>query len=194
MNALMRAYANAWSAAGAHNLAAIANTVEVPEQLTSSENTVPPALRQDYLRAITSLSRFPDLQREMFRIGNQLAWMQGTMKMPDSFRGRFTYVELVGPCGMTANDDISFGLYLQQCDTIYPSHWHAAQEDYLVVSGTALWQIESQGFVAQEPGTHIVHGSNQPHATTTLQDPLLALWFWQGDIRDSTYRVVGVDA
>ena len=195
MNALLRAYANAWSQAGATQLAALANAINAPEQLKSPKGMVPSALEQDYDQATACLIGFPNLQREMLRIGSRLPWMQGTMKMPDSFQGRFAYVELAGPRGLIVNNDISFGLfYLQKCDTVYPSHWHSAEEDYLVVSGTALWQIGDEDFIARAPGTHIVHASNQRHATTTLQDPLLAMWFWQGDIRDSTYRVVGVDA
>ena len=194
MKALLRACANAWSTTGAQNLDVLVNSVDPSGQLTTPQDKVPAALRQDYVNAVASLSKLPELRQEMLRIGSNLPWMQGTMKMPDSFKGRFAYVELAGPKGMIANSDISFGLYLQQRDTVYPSHWHSAMEDYLVVSGSALWQVDDKDFIPHAPGTHITHASNQPHATTTLKDPLLALWFWQGDIRDSTYRVVGVDA
>jgi hypothetical protein len=193
MKALFRACANAWSTTGAQNLDVLVSSVDTSGQRTTPQDNVPAALKQDYVNAVASLSNFPDLQREMLRIGSRLPWMQGTMKMPDSFKDRFAYVELAGPRGMIANSDISFGLYLQQRDTVYPNHWHSAMEDYLVVSGTARWQVGDKEFVAHAPGAHIAHASNQPHATTTQQDPLLALWFWQGDIRDSTYRVVGVD-
>ena len=193
MNALLRAYADAWSQTGAEHLARLVNAIRTRDQAISSTDMVPTGLREDYVRAVTSMAGFPDLRQALLRIGSGLPWMQGTMKMPETFQGRFAYVELAGPRGMIANDDISFGLYLQQGDTVYPSHWHSAAEDYLVASGTALWQIDDRDFVAQEPGSHIVHTSNQPHATTTQEDPLLALWFWQGDIRDSTYRIVGID-
>jgi hypothetical protein len=193
MNALLRAYANTWSQAGAPHLASLVNAIDAPEQLLATADMVPATLKRDYEQAIACLTGFPDLQRELSQAGTRLPWMQGTMKMPETFQGRFAYVELAGPLGMIANSNVSFGLYLQQRDTVYPSHWHCAVEDYLVVSGTALWQIDDGDFVARAPGAHIVHASNQPHATTTQQDPLLAMWFWQGDIRDSTYRVVGVD-
>jgi len=193
MNALLQAYANAWSEVGAENLARLVNAIEAPDHLASSENNVPVALEHDYVQTIACLTRFGELQRELLHIGRQLPWMQGNMKMPASFQGRFAYVKLAGPHGMIANNDISFGLYLQQRDVIYPSHWHSAVEDYLVISGTAMWQVDDRKFVDQPPGSHIVHASNQPHATTTLEEPLLAMWFWQGDIRDSTYRIVGVD-
>ena len=194
MQALLRAYADAWSQAGAAKLASLVNALDASGKPLSLEDKVPAALKPDFDQTVARLGKFPQLQRELVRIGNRLPWMQGNMKMPESFQGRFAYVELAGPRGMIADTDISFGLYLQQCAVIYPSHWHAAIEDYLVVSGTAMWQVDDGDFVARTPGTHIEHSSNQPHATTTQLDPLLAMWFWRGDIRDSTYRIVGVDA
>ena len=194
MQALLRAYADAWWQAGAAELASLVNGLDASRKPLSREDKVPATLKPDFDQTVASLRKFPELQRELGRIGSQLPWMQGNMKMPDSFQGRFAYVELAGPRGMIADTDISCGLYLQQRAVIYPSHWHTAIEDYLVVSGTATWQIDDGEFVARTPGTHIEHASNQPHATTTQQDPLLAMWFWRGDIRDSTYRIVGVDA
>ncbi len=194
MQALLRAYANAWSQAGAAELASLVNALDASGNPLSREDKVPATLKPDFDQAVASLGKFPGLQSQLGRIGSQLPWMQGNMKMPESFQGRFAYVELAGPGGMIADTDISCGLYLQQRAVIYPSHWHAAIEDYLVVSGTAMWQVDDGEFVARAPGTHIEHASNQPHATTTQLDPLLAMWFWRGDIRDSTYRIEGVDA
>lgn len=193
MNALLRAYANSWRQAGAPDLAELVSAIDAPENMLSPEDQVPDALKPEYDQAVNSLVAYPELKQQLLNIGNRLPWMQGSMRMPASFQGRFAYVELAGPRGMIANSDVSFGFYLQQRDTVYPSHWHEAVEDYLIVSGTALWQIDDAGFNARQPGTHIMHASNQPHATTTLQEPLLAMWFWRGDIRDSTYRVVGLD-
>ncbi|MGI9515303.1 MAG: dimethylsulfonioproprionate lyase family protein [Anderseniella sp.] len=193
MKALLQAYASAWSKAGLPHIAALVGAIDTPEHLAVADHQVPGALAEDYDRAIASLTRFPVLQRQLLRTGGSLPWMQGNMQMPETFQGRFAYVELAGPKGMIANADVRFGLYLQQHNTVYPSHWHRAVEDYLVLSGTALWQVDDGAFMARPPGAHIQHGSNQPHATTTREDPLLAMWFWQGDIRVSTYRIVGVD-
>lgn len=193
MKVLLQAYAKAWSDSGSAHLAVRVNAIDAPEGPTPQDDRVPATLKQDYDQAVETLSVFPELKQQLLRIGSRLPWMQGSMKMPASFQGRFAYVELAGPRGMIANDNIGFGLYLQQRNIVYPSHWHTAEEDYLVVSGTAMWQVDDGEFRAHPPGSHIVHASNQPHATTTLDDPLLAMWFWQGDIRDSTYRIVGVD-
>lgn len=194
MNSLLQAYANAWSEVGAAELARLVNAIETPDRVASTQDNVPVALKQDYVQSIASLTRFSKLQRELLLAGGQLEWTQGNFKMPGNFQGRFAYVELAGPRGMIPNNAIGFGLYLQQRDVVYPSHWHSAVEDYLVLSGTALWQTDDGDFVARPPGSHIHHASNQAHATTTLEEPLLAMWFWRGDISDNTYRIVGVDA
>ena len=194
MQALFRAYANAWSQAGARGLASLVDAVAKPVQRVSTQDGVPTPLLSDFDQSVACLNMFRELQGELLQIGSLLPWMQGAMKMPDSFQDRFAYVELAGPSGIVTNSEISFGLYLQQRHVVYPSHWHAAAEDYLFVNGTALWQIDDGDFAARPPGSHIHHSSNQPHATTTLEEPLLAMWFWQGDIRHSTYRIVGVDA
>ncbi len=194
MIALLGAYADAWSQAGAPHIAGLVKSVVAPERKVFAGRNVPDALQLDYDQALASLTCFPVLQQQLSDTGVSLPWKQGSMKMPASFQGRFAYVELAGPEGILPSTDVNFGLYLQQRDTAYPSHWHCAEEDYLVLSGTAMWQIDNDEFVAQPPGTHICHASNQPHATTTQQEPMLAMWFWQGDIRHSTYRIVGVDA
>ena len=93
---------------------------------------------------------------------------------------------------MIGSDAVSFGLYLQKAATVYPSHWHEAVEHYLVLRGAADWQMDDAPYVRRMPGEAFMHDSNQRHATTTFDEPLLALWFWQGSISDSTYRIVGL--
>ena len=153
MQALLRAYANAWSQAGAAKLAyagecagRIGKSVVAGRQGARSSQA---GFRPNGSQAGTGSLR---LRRELVRIGSRLPWMQGNMKMPESFQGRFAYVELAGPRGKIADTDISFGLYLQQRAVIYPSHWHAAVEDYLVVSGTAMWQVDDGRFRGPDTG------------------------------------------
>ena len=193
MQALLQAYARAWAQAGAGDLARLVGAVEPPYPSVSAHNCVPAGILADYNQAIAGAGGFADLHRELVQSGKFLTWMQGNMTMPENFRNRFAYVELAGPDGMITTADIRFGLYLQQSQVVYPSHWHAAVEDYLIVSGTALWQTDADDFEPRTPGNHFRHFCNQPHATTTLDEPLLALWFWQGDISIDTYRIVGVN-
>jgi len=193
MRELLAAIGDAWSAAGHDHLRGLIAGIAVPAAVKTGSG-VPQHLMEDYADALGALGVSHGLRDALQRIGGALVWSEGSMKMPDSFRGRYAYVELAGPKGMIASDDVSFGLYLQARDTIYPSHWHEAVEHYLVLSGTADWQMDDAQYVRRKPGEAFVHQSNQRHATTTRDEPLLALWFWQGNISDSTYRIVGVDA
>ncbi len=115
MIALLRAYADAWSQAGAPHIADLVMSTDTPGHMTFADHRVPAGLQPDYDRALASLSQFQDLQQQLAAIGASLPWMQGNMKMPASFQGRFAYVELAGPKGILPNPDIRFGLYLQQC-------------------------------------------------------------------------------
>ena len=107
-------------------------------------------------------------------------------------RDRHAFVEIVGPSGMFASDTVRMGLYFQSADTVYPPHHHAAEELYYVLSGTAEWQTDDGLFTREAPGSVIYHRSFQPHATTTLGEPLLAMWAWFGDISLDSYAVEGV--
>jgi hypothetical protein len=191
MKLFMETYAATWAEAGAHDLAKLLNHVGIGTEHASGK--VPDKLLSAFELVAESANAHPALQRQLLRMGGELAWSLGDFQMPDSFGDKFAYVELVGPKGMMPSQTISCGLYLQQQNTFYPSHWHAAVEDYLVISGTADWQTDDGAFVSKPPGAHIEHASNQPHAMQTLEDPLLAMWFWRGDIRDSTYEIVSGD-
>lgn len=110
--------------------------------------------------------------------------------VPAHFRGKHAYVELAGPDGHFPATDFRCGIYLQAPDINYPSHAHAAEELYLIVSGTPLWKLDDDPWEAQCAGTLIRHHSDQPHAMETGETALLALWGWQGDIGFESYRFV----
>ncbi len=190
MRELLQACADAWGQAGASELHDLIGAIETAQQCKGAG--VPEHLQGDFHSALENMTVFPDLKQQLMHKGEQLHWSEGSMKMPDSFRGRFAYVELAGPKGMLHHSDISFGFYLQQSDTVYPNHWHEAVEHYLILSGTADWQMDAARIEPRRPGSLFVHASNQRHATTTRLEPLLAMWFWQGNISDATYRIDGV--
>jgi dimethylpropiothetin dethiomethylase len=118
-----------------------------------------------------------------------LDWTEGDLPVPASFRGRYAFVTLVGEGTPIPDDSCYFGLYLQAPATHYPSHWHAAEELYMVLSGTALWQLGTAPFAARPPGSQVLHRSYDPHAMDTQAEPLLAMWSWTGDLRAETYEI-----
>lgn len=122
-------------------------------------------------------------------VARELAWTHGDRVLPSGFHMQRCFVELAGPDGMIPDPAIRFGFYLQQAGSFYASHSHEAVEHYLPVSGTALWQRGDGAFVARPPGELITHASFEPHAMRTLDEPLLALWIWTGNLSFATYRI-----
>lgn len=121
--------------------------------------------------------------------GSELPWTDGGFAMPAAIRGRNAYAELVGPEGPLLSSQCRFGFYLQAPDCLYPAHSHAAEELYLLLSGSAKWQLDgSETFVPPSPGL-VHHLPWQKHAMRTGPTPLLALWVWLGDINYATYSI-----
>lgn len=144
----------------------------------------------EYLpRALASAGRHP-LATTVPANPALLPWQQGMIEMPAGFRGRYMFCTLVGPGLPVEADDLLFGLYLQAPNTDYPSHAHAAVEFYAVLSGTAAWEKNRDGYTVQTPGTCIHHETHQWHAMRTGDDPLLAIWAWTGDLSNETYRLM----
>jgi len=123
-------------------------------------------------------------------IARRVPWVEVSGRaMPESFRGRYSYCDIVGPEAPLPAQDVCFGAYLQFPDTWYPFHWHAAEELYFPVSGTALWSRDAIRDQPEPPGTLIRHASNERHATRTGAEPLLALWVWIGDLDFASYAI-----
>lgn len=119
----------------------------------------------------------------------RLPWTNGSFALPAAIRGRNAYAELVGPEGPLFSPHCRFGFYLQAPDCLYPAHSHAAEELYLLLSGSAEWQLDdSAAFISSSPGL-VHHLPWQTHAMRTGPSPLLALWVWLGDISYATYSI-----
>lgn len=114
---------------------------------------------------------------------------------PDDFGAAFLrgygWSELIGLRGPIASDSVAMGVLLLGPGIVYPAHAHEAEEIYIPLSGTALWQAGDAPFAPQPPGTLIRHDSWQPHATTTTDQALLALYVWRGGDLAAKSRIVG---
>ena len=71
------------------------------------------------------------------------------------------------------------GFLLLGPEVEYPLHTHEAEEIYIPLAGTALWQRGQDDYKSQPPGTVIHHSPCMPHAIRTTE-PLLALYVWCG--------------
>ena len=117
-----------------------------------------------------------------------LSWRHpGFGKVLPAIAERMAVVEIVGPDGMIFNDRYRFGLLLQDRDTYYPKHQHAAEELYFILSGTAKWAVEDNAPKLKGAGEFIHHKPHEPHSILTEEKPLLTMWGWVGDIASASY-------
>lgn len=139
-----------------------------------------------------------DIVLEPFRaplwdIGLLLPWRRSTsLKSADMLTrmpSEMATLELVGPTGLIPHETIRAGFFIQAANLAYPARTHAAEEGYVIVSGTALWQLNDAPFQAVPPGGTLLHPSFAPHATHTQDEPLLAAFRWTGDISFATYNI-----
>lgn len=96
------------------------------------------------------------------------------------FLSRYGYIELVGPSGHFQSDGVRAYLAYWGENLYYPWHLHEAEELYYIVSGHALFEAEGLPPQVLGPGDIRIHASNQPHAMTTTDSPILALVLWRG--------------
>jgi mannose-6-phosphate isomerase-like protein (cupin superfamily) len=98
---------------------------------------------------------------------------------------RIAFTEVLGTTGIWPSQQMLLGFTLIAPHTHYPAHVHPAIELYLVIAGTATWQLGDEAGEPRPPGSIIVHPSGAPHAMTTHTEPLLALFTWRGDLATS---------
>ena len=79
---------------------------------------------------------------------------------------------------------LSCGVLVLGPNTLYPPHFHEAEELYVPLHGLAEWQQGDRIWRLRSPGNVIHHSSEEPHAMRTGDDPLLAMYLWlSADLR-----------
>lgn len=127
---------------------------------------------------------------EVARLRDRLIWYSPSFdRIPEPIGSRLSVVELLGPNGLVFCDHCRVGLLLQMPQLFYPAHAHAAHELYLVLSGTAEWQLGDSPPTPKPPGSFIHHPGGESHAMNTRDEALLAIWAWTGDIGFESYRI-----
>ncbi len=98
------------------------------------------------------------------------------------FSQSYAHANIVGDPGPVPSGDMFCGFILMAPQTFYPTHNHTAVELYLVLGGAAEWRRGDEPWVLRPPGAFILHRSQIGHAMRTLDEPLLALYAWHGDL------------
>jgi len=131
-----------------------------------------------------------DLISLLLQCSDLLSWREaGFGKLPEEFSKRIFACEIIGPKGIIGNPSMRVGLLLQLDHVVYPKHWHSAEELYLVLLGEAYWSVDDGSPELRSPENFVHHKSNQPHSMITIDEPLLAMWGWTGDIDGQSYSV-----
>lgn len=116
------------------------------------------------------------------RHAHDLAWGQtyGKGDLSEAFLARYGWCELLGLRGHFGSEEAALGVLLLGPETHYPLHSHAAEEVYVVLSGTAAWTRGEEAEALRPPGSAVHHPSWMPHGMRTAEEPLLALYLWAG--------------
>jgi hypothetical protein len=122
------------------------------------------------------------LVENLCRLAQCLDWRQtyAANEVGEEFLRNYAYAELLGRHAPLPACHIASGFLLLGPGTRYPRHLHEAEEVYVPLCGTALWQQGDAGWRERPPGTVIHHASHEPHAMHAGAGPLLALYVWRG--------------
>jgi len=100
----------------------------------------------------------------------------------DHFMKNYGYFEIVGPTSLIKSRQLAVGVLLLGEGVRYPEHAHPATEVYYPICGEALWSQSGSKPKRRASGEFIYHASNEIHAMETVEQPLVALYLWIGDI------------
>ena len=133
--------------------------------------------------AVSSAGRAESrLAQELQNCVDQLEWRQSYTAddFGQGFVDNYAHVQLIGPQGHFASEELAGGLVLYGPGLDYCDHWHVAEEIYIPLTPGAHWSQDREDHVERGAGAFIYHTSNMPHAIKTSNTPLLALWAWSG--------------
>lgn len=128
---------------------------------------------------------------ELFRISSRLLWTQSypASRVGAQFLDNYGWTEIAGLKGPIPSGHVAVGFLMLGPATSYPRHRHEAEEIYVPLAGTAMWQGGSGAWREEPSGAVVVHESNEPHAMRTANDPLLALYLWRSTNLDQKSRL-----
>ena len=97
-----------------------------------------------------------------------------------AYLDRYGWFNLISPDGPFTDPHwrISFGYWGRGLE--YPRHWHAPEELYVVVAGSALFTSDGQDPAQLGPGGTRHHSGGEPHGMQITPGPLLAFAIWKG--------------
>ena len=137
----------------------------------------------DLMSAETGLGagQFPDLVSALMEAAPLAQWRE-TYKDTDigqDFMDRFGCYCLIGDGGAFSSAQLWAWVVYMPPHLHYPWHHHPGEEIYLVLAGEADFHREGEASENLCAGDTSYHASNQPHAMTTTDHPVMALVMWR---------------
>ncbi len=164
--------------------AALARFCPFPDDLapqTVTPFSTPPAAA---VAADTTIAACDDPLARAFVDAAPLAMWRETYKGTDigqDFHDRFGCYCLIGSGGAWASNKMAAYFVYMPPGMWYPFHHHPAEELYLVLAGGAEFLKSGDKTRFLSAGETAFHASSQPHATRTLDAPLLAYVLWRNE-------------
>ncbi len=127
-------------------------------------------------------------------VSAQCRWEQSYKKadglVGDDMLAGYGFIETIGKWGPFISDRVRSGIGVWGPNVLYPRHHHAAEELYLVLAGTAQFDLGEgdQRTVAQKVAGEAVYvPPNLVHGLRTTTQPLVVFYIWQaGDLRETS--------
>ena len=148
----------------------------------------------EVVTGLLSCSRAVPAARAALTLMGQMPWQYSGLRdgriRPEVALDMVT-CELLGPTGMVTAEGVRVGLFVQRPGKVYPSRHHAAEETFVMLSGSAEWQAGDGEWWQAGPGDQIHHPSMISHRSNAGPDGFIAAWRWTGDIAFERYTLTG---
>ena len=102
----------------------------------------------------------------------------------------YGFAEVIGKQGPFVSTRVRSGIGVWGPNIIYPPHRHQAEEVYLLLAGSAEFQLGEGEILTKEmraTGEAVQVPSMTTHGFRTLEEPLVVFYIWQaGDLREKS--------
>ena len=146
------------------------------------EFEMPVPLRFPQLPAIEAMAGLSALHAALAAVCLHSSWVQtySVAEVGKHFHDHYGYIELFGPNGIFRTQACRAFIGYWGPGLVYPAHNHKAEEIYLVLTGSCLFEATDDGPVKLGPGGTKFHRSCQSHAMTMGDKGMMALCLWRG--------------
>ena len=122
---------------------------------------------------------------------SRLRWEQTYTKadgvVGDDMLRRYGFVEVIGQNGPFVSERVRCGVGVFGPNVHYPTHYHGAEEVYVLLSGAANFRFDDGPVEMRTVGDAVYVPSMRKHGFDSLEAPLVIFYAWQsGDLREKS--------